>query len=364
MMILALLLAANASAAAYAPAVDPRFELLGVVSHLAGRGRAEADTAEYRARIDKRFAAFRAHPAVELYKAIAARPFREEASATLLIYYTEPPELRLKDKDADIHYLHDRGAREELQRLIWELRDFARVTGFTSFFRDNAAYYRTVEETARAPLAAVDPVAEIERLLGVSLAASSRYIVSLFARDTHAFIVPYPLPPANAGAASFEAYTVSAAPPAKAFADVWPEPLYVFIDPSFYYFEKLNIPDPVAFYGPDIAACRAVSPECTKSFVVAALIERLNKRTLGRSTPAPGTERDRRYVAALSARLDEYDRDRARYPTLWTFYPRLFSVFHELAHGGRAAKLAVPADVPILAASDYFDPKIFRRLTR
>lgn len=365
---LLLALAAPLRAATAEVAVDPRFELLGVVRQLAGLGSAGRGVEEYRARVEKRFGPFRSHPAVALYKDAAASPAGEEATTTILLYFSAPPELRLLDRDADIHYLAADGAREEMHRLLWELRDFAKASSFMAFFKESAPYYRTIEEPARAAIAAADPVPSIEKLLGVSLSSRAHYILPLNAPGTRAFILPYPLPPGAAGAKSFDVYTVSGDRLANGHADVYEEALYVFVDPSLYYFERLNVPDPVAFYGPEVARCHAVSPDCVKQFVVPALIERLKRRP---GEPARPLVRERyasdlefRYARALSERLDEYERDRARYPTLWSFYPRLFSVFHELAHGGKPAALSVPADPPIRAAADFFDPAVFKRLSR
>jgi hypothetical protein len=368
--VLALALAAPAGAAPADVSVDPRFELLGVVQQLAGLGREGADTAAYRKAIDLRFGKYREHPAVALYRDMASSPAREEASAVILLYFTAPPELKLKDKNADIHYLNGEGRREEMQRFIWELRDLANASGFMAFFKENEAYYRKAEDQARAKFYGLDPTAVMESYLGVGLSSGNHYILPLLAAKTHNFIVPYPLPPASLGVKSFDVYTLYAAAPAD-FASVWNEPVYAFIDPSFHYFEKLNIPDPEAFYGADIARCRAVSPECTKQFVVFALFERLNRALLPPDPNATpyylkdfASERDRRYMKALSERLDEYDRERAKYPTLWSFYPRLFSVFHELAHDGKPGKLRVPADPPIRTAADFFEPRNVEKLSR
>jgi hypothetical protein len=366
--LLALGLAASAGAASFDVSVDPRFELLGVIEHLAGLDRADAQNAAYRESVDRRFAKFKDHPAVALYRNLGASESRVEAVATIPIYFSAPPELALQDKEADIHYLNGPNEREEMQRFIWELRDFARASDFMAFFRENAPLYRKAEDDARRDLGVVDPLAAIEGFLGVGLSGRSHYIVPLLARGTHAFIVPYPLPPARLGQKSFDTFTITGELRPRDY--VWSEPLYVYIDPSFYYFEKLNIPDPAAFYGPEIARCRAVSPVCTKEFLVGAIIDRLKRRAGFPGSPAwageaPASLRPR-YMKALSERLDEYERERTRYPTLWTFYPRLFSVFYELAHDGRPAPgpLSVPADSPIRAAADFFDPAIVGRLNR
>lgn len=379
MTIHALLLFALASfpAGAQAPAsfdisVDPRFELLGVVQRLSGRARTDAAAAGYRDRIDKRFGALRDHAAVVLYRDLVANGSREEAAATILIYYSAPPELALKDKNADIHYVNGPGEAEEMHRFLHELRDFARASDFMSFFnsRDNLDYYGTLENSARKALGPVDPVSAIEAYLGVSLATRSRYILAPLNAVAHSFISPYPLPPSNLGASAFEAYTVTPDLLGEVFSNVyWHEPLYVFIDPSVYYFEKLNIPSPENFYGPDVARCRAAGPDCVKEFAVNALIEHLNRKAGFPPIAGAGSEVysafERGKIKALSDRLDEFDAHRDRYPTLWDFYPRWFSVFEETAFPGRApSRLSVPAEPRIRKAPDFFDPAVSAALLR
>lgn len=368
LLALASLPAGAAAPASFVLGVDPRFELLAVVRQLSG-GAGEGDPA-YRERVEKRFGALRAHPAVALYRELAATPAREEAAATILLYHSDPPELALKDPDSDVHYVNAPGEAEEMQRLLHELRDFARASGFMGFFRDNRDYYAELEAAARGRLGAVDPVAEIERYLGVSLASRSHYVIMPQRAPTHAFIVPYPLPPANAGARSFDVYTMSPDLVTGAFAQiVWPEPLFVFLDPAFYYFDKLNVPDPDGFYGPAVARCRAASPDCAKHYAVTAIIEHLNRQAgippVEGAAGAGATEDERRLVRALSARLDEYDADRARYPTLWHFLPRWFAVFEERAFPRRKPRrLFVPAEPRISSAADFFDPATAARLLR
>lgn len=370
MLALSALPAAALATAAFDLSVDPRFELLGVVRQLSGHGREDDGSAEYRRRVEKRFGAFRGHPAVALYADLASSRAREEAAATILIYYTNPPKLALKDQNADIHYVGGPDEAEVMQRFLQELRNFARDSGFEDFYRDNGGFYGKLEDSARKSLGGVDPVASIESYLGLSLSSRSHYILMPSPAETHSFIVPYPLPPANAGAETFEVFTMSPDLGGEAFSNgVWHEPLFVFIDPSFYYFEKLNIPVPADFYGEEVARCRAVSPDCVKSFAVSALIEHLNRKAglprnsgAGHDAAAPI---ESRLIKALSGRLDEYDAHRDRYPTLWYFYPRWFSVFEEEAFPGRAPRaLAVPAKPKILKAADFFKPSVSQALLR
>lgn len=363
--LLAGLLALPAAAAPLEVAVDPRFELLGVVRRLVGAAPDVRDEG-YAKEVDARFAPWKDHPAVALVRELASTPAGEESIATLPIYYTDPPALALRDPEADIHYLGAPGAKEKVQRLLRELRGFARDSRFGDFFAEHAAFYRRMEEASRDGLGGGDPVAEIEALVGARLPCRFRHVAALLGKGSRSFIVPYPLPPASLGAETFEVWTISAEAPSRLYASRWHEALFLFVDPSFHYFEKYNRIDPAAFYGRDVAACRAVSPECTKEWVVAVLLERL-ARAAGRPPSPPGhaepSEREARYVAALSRRFDEYEKDRARWPNLWTFYPQLFSVFHELAHGGKPADLKVPAEPAIRSAADFFVPANVKRLT-
>lgn len=358
------LAALPAAGASLEAKVDPRFELVCVVRQLSGRARLDAGAAEYRARVERAFAAFREHPAVVLYRDLAADPAREEALATLPIYYTDPPELALKDPDADIHYLNGPGEAEAAHRFLQELRAFAREAGFQAFFKDNRGFYAEFEAAAKKTRGALDPVAEIETYLGLGLASTSHYVITPLAAPAHAFIVPYPLPPGAAGAKRFDVYSPSPDFASAAFTNVyWHEPLFVFIDPAFHYFEKLNVPSPADFYGAEIARCRAESPDCVKNFAAMALIERLNKAA---GLPAiPAAEREHPLVKALAARLAEYEARRDLYPTLWHFLPRWLAVFEESAFPRRRPRrLAVPAEPRIASAPDFFDPTIAERLLR
>lgn len=363
--LVALALAALPAAGASLEArVDPRFELVSVVRRLSGRAGPGGGAAEYVARIEKRFGAFREHPAVVLYRELAADPAREEALATLPIHYTDPPELALKDPDAGIHYLNGPGEAEAAHRFLRELRGFARDARFQAFFHDNRGFYAELESAAEKTRGGLDPVAAIERYLGLSLASTSHYVLMPLAAPAHAFIVPYPLPPGAAGAKSFDVYSPSADFASGAFTNVyWHEPLFVFLDPAFHYFEKLNVPSPADFYGPAIARCRAESPDCVKNYAAMALIERLN---LAAGLPAvPGGEREHPLVKALAGRLAEYEARRDRYPTLWHFLPRWLAVFEESAFPGRRPRrLSVPAEPRIASAPDFFDPATAERLLR
>ncbi len=336
--------------------VDPRIELLGAVALLAGPYDHEGALGEYRAKAEKRFAAFRGHPAVRLYQELL-RTGREDACSNVLLYYSAPPELALLDPLSDVPHLGPPGAREQMQHFLWELRSFAKDSKFMEFFRESGAFHDVVRASVRKQFGPADPAGQIEAYLGLGLSSRIHYSLPLLYGNRHAYIIPYPLPEsARPGVKSFDVYSnVVGALSGRADIPVWNEIVYVFIDPSFHYFERMNIADPAAFYGPEIAKCRGAYSNCAKDYTAWAIVARLNHAGLPENP----------YVRALYDRLTEYERSRSRYKSLWEFYPRLFSVFHETAFpGARRVKLSVPASPKIRNATDFFEPAITGKLPR
>jgi len=306
---------------------DARHELLGVVQLLSGR-RAEVPLEPALERkVRQRFAAFRDHPAVALYAEACLRP-GGDACGVQLLYYSQPPELKL-ERPWRMPNLRAESEKERFQRFLWELRDFARASRFMEFHAERAAELAAVEKAARAELGGTDPLAVTQAYLGLSLEAKSRYVVSpLYTpRRYVSYIVPYPdpltlpKPPAEGFAVhSLFAWVPAEKRPAgapgvpvfdKRSAALWHEPLFVLLDPAF---PRYGLPP-----------CPEEEDDCDKARLVSALVERLA------GVPA------RADAAAFARKLREYEADRRRWPTLWDFFPRLFS--------GKAAKPQTPRSV-------------------
>lgn len=342
-------------------AVDPRFELIGVLRLLAGSDRKSAGTEAYRERARRRFAPFRDHAAVKTLRAFLARGTRAEALATLPIYYSPPPELALRAKESDVPYWDGPGGKNERERFLDDLRGFARDTAFMDFFRENADYYRTVEARTRALFGTLDPLSALERYTGLDLQARAHYVLPLLYADDHNYIVPYPLPPHALGAETFDVYTMAPNLRTKDYYDgVWNELPFLFTDPAFHYFDARLAPDPAAYYGTDIARCRLTSPDCAKSALNAALVYRLLTLNLpGTLGPAQAAERlENPLVRELAERLAEYEGRRDLYPTLWDFFPRLADVFHRRAFPHAPPVEAGPDWPKVRKSSDFFGPKL------
>lgn len=362
-----LLLATLGSAAAAAPeiAVDPRLELLGVVQRLAGREAFAPGDAEYARLVDERFGRWRDHPAVRLYSELGAGPF--DPLGVVLLHYSDPPELALKDPGAGAPFVAGENDGERLLSFVWQLRDFAARSGFAEFFREQRPRYARVEAAARAEAGPLDPEAAFARYAGLELEVRRHYALSLLysPRIRNSFIIPYPdVATLGRHDGPFDVWTLFQYVPDKsarprmgsaAFAvpsiELWQESLFVFVEPALYYFDHLSPFDAAAYYGRDASVCRGDRIDCVKRAVVEALLDRLGAGGAPRAAVRPD------YEGALAERLKEYEADRARYPTLWDFLPRLLSVYSEIAGGGPAPNPLAGARVPApRKTSDFFSP--------
>ncbi|HEX4049173.1 MAG TPA: hypothetical protein VH309_15105, partial [Elusimicrobiota bacterium] len=91
--------------------------------------------------------------------------------------------------------------------------------------------------------------------------------------------------------------------------------------------------------------------DCVESALIAALLQRLRA-----GGPPPAAVRPD-YAGALGERLKEYESNRARYPTLWDFMPRLMSAFSETSSGRPAPDPLAGEKLPApRKSSDFFSP--------
>ena len=367
--ILLLILAVPArSVLAAEPAIttDPRIELLGVVQLLSGeRPKLPADE-DFLAEIQKTFAPYATHPAVARYREAVKKHGANDGTGIDLLYYTNPPELaRRKTRDAP-PYLEEPGEAARFDALLSDLRDFARKSNFTAFYDGHRKDYERLAGAAAKELGAPDPLAVLEKYLGMSLDSRARWVVSPSFVPSHrnAYISPYPDPMTvpDPGAEPFEVTTLLAYVPGQGPAGevvtqrhraaLWQEPLFVFLDPALRAFDTARGGKADAYYGGPVAECRTNGgPDCAENWIIAALCTRLDITAFGETMNKPDGRDPRReaYAAALGERLEAFEKDRKRYPTLWSFFPKLMAVFPE------KASLTAPAAPKLVAAKSVKD---------
>ncbi len=359
---------------------DPRVELLGVVQYLSGARPARPLDEAYRLAVEAYFAPYRGHPAVARWReglkaassmmipAAKADDAGEDGRGVAILYFTDPPELATRPGKKPPHP-RDAAEAARWRSLLAALRDFAKKSDFMRFYAERRSDYKRVGAAVAAQFGVKDPLDAVQRYVGLPLQTDARWIVSpLFVpggRD--ADIMPYPDPSAlpDPGKEDFEATTLvpaqeSSATP-RSRPELWREPLSVFLGPALSAFDEARGGAPGAYYGPTVAACRVRGSDCAKDWLAAALSARLDAAAFGASAGPRDTGDARRdeYAAALAERLEEYEKDRRKWRTLWDFMPRLMSVFPEKAGLKTDSAPSLP---PVKRVKDLFPA--FRRRAR
>ena len=323
--------------------VDARIELMAVTQILAGYGRTgllSAQGTAYRRDVDAWFAPFQQHAAVKRFAELANAGYTFDGPPGTMVCLSAPPELKLEEARSEECGAQRAGGVASLEAWLEQLRDFARVSDFVSFFRAHAGLYALMEEATRKKLVR-DYAADLEAYHGIRQASYT--------------IIPAPLLVGNYGPrrsrpdGRFDIYGIlgtsgtSDGIPQFGSVDtlrylVWHEFGHSFVNPEI---DRLGdmveksrkLMDPIAakMQASAYGQWRTVAIE----HVDRAIAVRLAYRELGEDAGERALANERAssfaYVEALAERLKEYEQHRDRYPTFHDFTPRLVAVFDELA---------------------------------
>lgn len=124
--------------------VDPRFEIISIVFHLAGNSEySMCRVPDYQTDIDKHFGAHKEHPAVKL-----ARKLREDhgvsfdAPMSMAAYLEKGFGFRERKSLDDWPWgIDGRWTKEDAREFLEELRQFSKDTDFQRFFNDHKPLY-------------------------------------------------------------------------------------------------------------------------------------------------------------------------------------------------------------------------------
>ncbi len=139
------------------PHVDERVELLSIVFRLAGNPEYNMDTLPaYAADIDRSFAPYKNHPAVQMASALRNRKgISFDAVMAMAISLSPPPDLQpLVPFSAEVP--EKRWGVADAAKFLPPLRAFCRDSHFAEFYAAHRAMYRLAESRFATTLAAVD----------------------------------------------------------------------------------------------------------------------------------------------------------------------------------------------------------------
>lgn len=342
-LLLAALLAVPLRAAPSFPEMraDPRFELLGMVQLLAGADRRysafQRHDIPYQRAAQAHFAPFKRHPAVLRFTELSDKGFEYLMAYQFMFALSDPPELALREElPAPLVERMGGAARaEEFRRL---LADFSQASGFPGFLERMRPELEPMLEEVRGQARRIDTKGRLERYLGEPLKVRYDFILSTFAEPvlvtTFHRVGPDGVPRLTSlygpedqeGKFGFLFET--------RIGPIWWEltweRLTALAEPH-----RSRLKASESLYAPLGGACAPSWYDCVQrhiAFAVGArLLELHGEAEMAREWPVKYARIGLPYLGPLIEKLKTYESDRARYPTLESFYPELVAAFEALA---------------------------------
>ncbi len=365
-------LAAIAAAAALASPADcaPRVSVgmhpvveLAEMAQLLGAGRHRFDGFVARRRGCIAAAAagvqgLKGHPAVALTAELDEGGLSYDLRNNVLLRLTDPPGLRPRVPLSD-WWAEKAGGAARLDAWIEALSDLSARPAFT-------AYYAALQSCLAAPLKALqqdvdtrDYAGKLERYTGIAYDGTYRIVAS-----------PYFLPGGSVNSVveqedgSLALFTIHGPVEddasgvrfgtAELSGTLWHELSHGDLDPlAWIHHDQIARSEPLMKKLP--FSCYGDWDQCVIEHLVRAVKNRLIALHEGGAAAAADLRAEEKegflYLRPLVERLGEYEEDRARYPTLASFYPRWLAVLDDAAAGAAAANKGVAGAEPQVGPS-------------
>lgn len=323
--------------------VDPRVELVSIVQYLAEppEHRRVTNIVECPYGLDVRAwaAPFSGHRAVRLLAEMNARGFNYDAPYAAIVHLGPPPALQANAPFSD-YVLKRAGGQAEMQKFIAALRRFADETHFMDFFASHRGTYDAIVARTTKALGPADR----------AVATLTQYVGS--AHDRHELILAPMLlgnfgPSVRARDGRVTAYFIAGTGTARDGLPWFgtPDVLKQNLTHEFAhsYINELTekhrreLDRYAALYEPIAPWMRPLAYSSWETAVNEHIIHALTIRL----TTADGAARDEEIISArkegffylplILERLGAYERDRANYPDLASFYPRLVDIWREMS---------------------------------
>jgi hypothetical protein len=353
--------------------VDPRIELLAAVQAISDYGEWTGLITRYdfpyKQEVIAHFEPFREHRAVTLFETMAREGFSFDAPVSAVLHHGGPPELAPIAPCGE-ELIRRAGGQERLEAFFEALRDFAKASSFMDFYEAHQPFYETIARNVSAKVGAMD-VDMLEDYYGVK---------------QHSYrIIPAPLfhsggfgPRIRHEDGRYDIFSVCG--PRDAAGDipvfgtsddfrylVWHEFSHSFVNPVVDAYGK-QVDAQAKLMGPIRKAMeRQAYPNwrtVVYEHVVRAATCRFAFRVQGEEAGRKAIEHEKGrsfvYIEPLCARLQQYEQQRDRYPTLHDFFPELLAAFDEAMANMPEIEAVVPRvvrTVPQTGARDV-DPNL------
>jgi hypothetical protein len=339
-------IAADSAPSSIKVAVDPRIELLGVVQLLADWGLKSTHVTEldysYKQEVLAYFSQYANLAAPGMYPEMLPYGFTLITPVQAMMYHSNPPELKA------LGPIHERtlrysGGSENLEKFITAMRDFAVTTNFMAFFDAHRAYYDSVAAPVRKIVADHNYVTALEEYCGVRQ-HSYTIVLGLLQAGNNGY---GPRGPASDG--SLDVYYVAGVSkienglPFFAVNDQleymsWHEFGHSFVNPMVLA-NSDEITKYSSLYQPISSKMKKNSygewETCVAEHILRAVNARMTYLKYGLEAGDRAILYERAkgfaYMEALCTKLEEYEKQRVKYPTIESFYPELIGVFKQLS---------------------------------
>lgn len=326
--------------------IDPRVELIAAVQLLA-RGaicsRCQKD--EYQDRIRAGFGGD--HEAVALFRKMSDQDWRNCHPAIVILDFGLPPALEVVNNKE--HY-RTAGRGDALAEFLPQLREFARQSGFMSFFERERGSYEKFLRTIEKGFAGLNYLGPLQEYLGVDLPHRYHFVMSPLYHGENMHNVLH-----EGADGLFDIYSVNghssvASGRARLSFDrngflytAWHEVSHTIIDavtaqhgslinPFAGLYERMANVARSRYQGPG-GWLHIFDENLIRAICGRLATTRIGER-FGRSSIAEEQAEGFVLVGPIAEALREYEADRARYRTIRDFYPRLLEVLERAIRRG------------------------------
>jgi len=163
--------------------VDPRVELLSLVFRLAGRPEYNQpqSASPYSREVDEAFESFRDHAAIQAAQRLTReRGISYDAVMSLAVHLSDVETLGERVPfDLPPAALERRWSGESARAFVRELTEFVELTGFREFAAEHEAFYAQAEQRLREAVSGLPVLDWFDRFFGEREGASFRVVVGL-----------------------------------------------------------------------------------------------------------------------------------------------------------------------------------------
>jgi len=165
--------------------IDPRIELLSIVQYLSNYeenfyGRITDYDFTYRNKVDEYFEEFKDHEAVKLSYELSHEGFNFDAPPAAVLYMTKDFQLR-DDVEIEDYLIERAKGIDNINKLFNALNKFWEDTKFNDFFNENKEYYTyLVKNTSEMISDEKNIVEELEQYYGIKQESYNVILVSLY----------------------------------------------------------------------------------------------------------------------------------------------------------------------------------------